>query len=388
VFGRMIAVPGMRRSLAALAVAAALLPSAASAAAPPPIGVFSPFDGSGPLVARLELPSLRPAQPRLRIGEYHDDWSFSPDGTQLALGMGGAGRTCGRGICIVDVDSMSIAGYVPGTGPVQAVGWLRPRRIVGVLHGGGVVLADPIADTAVRTSALPFTVDRPPAALTSEGLAFLAGRRSPRLVVANARGDVRTAELPRIGPRAGMTADGRRARAFVVGAGRLVADVDLRTMDVRYRRVARPARRRAFTEAVWLGGGHMAVYRDGASGVQVIDTRAWTARTVAPGANGARRAAGRLLVYSDGEAGGRGVGLRVYTRDGRRLIRHLLGRRELAVEVAGRTAYGFASPGRPSRRARVVRVRTGELAGVAAPPPRGNGLGILSSRIGSAGLPR
>jgi hypothetical protein len=100
-------------------------------------------------------------------------------------------------------------------------------------------------------------------------------------------------------------------------------------------------------------------------------------------ATSARPAAGRLLVWSETER----VGLDVYTRDGRRRVAHVLGTRELTVEVAGRDVYAFPPFARRGS-AWIVRARSGALVGSSAPPPRGHELDVLSSPIGSAGLPR
>jgi hypothetical protein len=163
--------------------------------------------------------------------------------------------------------------------------------------------------------------------------------------------------------------------------------VDVRTMDVRYHRVARPGT--GSTEALWLGRGLLGAVSE-RGGMQVIDTGTWSAHTVSRRATRARRAAGRLLLWSDGRLGGRraGVGLRVHTRDGRRLVRHLFGERELAVEVAGPNAFVFRPTASHSRAVQVVRVSTGELVRSVAPPPRGYEAQILSAPLGSGGLPR
>jgi hypothetical protein len=77
----------------------------------------------------------------------------------------------------------------------------------------------------------------------------------------------------------------------------------------------------------------------------------------------------------------------VYTRNGRKRVAHVLGARELTVEVAGRNAYAFPPFARRGD-AWIVRARSGKLVGSSAPPPRGYELDVLSSPIGSAGLPR
>ncbi len=382
----------MKRPFAALFVLAVVVaPSwdaAEPAAAREPVAVFSRFDGGGQILARLAPGSLRPGRPRLQLGEYHQDWSFSPDGSRLALGLGGQGDACARGICIVDVGTMRIAGYVHAPTAVEAVAWLRPRRIVGVHQGGSVFVADPVTETVIGSRDLPFQPYSPPVARTSEGLAVLMPSQPPQLVVANAHGDVRRVALPRLERGAALAAAPRGKRAFVTSAGGPVAEVSLRTMTVRYHRVPTPHDARRL-EALWLGDGRLAVSGDPNAGVTVIDTSTWTTRTVAPGATSARLAGGRLLVYSQAfRPRSRGIGLRVYTRDGRRLVRHLFGDRHLQVEVLGANVAVFRPYDSRTRATEIVRARTGALLRTVASPPRGYGVTILSSPLGSGGLTR
>jgi hypothetical protein len=376
----------MRRLLATL-LAGVVCHGGAATAATPPVAVFSPVDGSGRTLARLAPSSLRPAAARVNLPEYHDNWSFSPDGSRVALGMGGAGDICGRGICIVDVRSMTIAARIAAPTAVEAVAWLRPRRIVGVLQAGGIVVGDPVTGAVLRRSALPYDTYYPAVARTSARFAVMFDSRPARLALIDSRGELRTVALRGFGPNAGLAADRGAARAFVVGAGRRVAVVSLGTMSVRYRRVRVPDAARS-REAVWLGGGLLGVWASSA-GVQVIDTRTWAVRSVNRRATSLRRAAGRLLVYS--ERYGRraaGIGLRVYTRDGSRLVRHLFGQRKLSVEVAGDRAfvYGRNARGRPA--AWMVDARSGELIRRLGPPRRAYDVYILGSRLGSGALPR
>jgi hypothetical protein len=338
------------------------------------VGVLSPFNGDAATLARLDPLSLRPEGPRVRLGEYHDAWSFSPNGSRLALGMGGAGRTCGRGICLVDVRRMAIGGHVAAPGPVEALAWPRPRRIVAVVHGGGILVADPVTGAIVRRTPLPFTTRLGEWEQAPGGLALLMNGRPLRLVLVDASGSARVADLERIRPAVngypGLALDRRGRRALVVAAGAPVAEVDLRTMRVRYHRVrfprSPPARRTSARDVLWLGNGLMAVSGDNAAGrpagVHVVDTKTWTARTVEARAGRALLAAGRLLVHTPEAFRSRapGVGLRVYSRDGRRLVGHLLGSQTMDVEVAGGRAYAYRAGGR-RRSLHVIRARTGRI---------------------------
>jgi len=364
------------------------------------LGVLTPISGGSPTLAPLDPVSLRPTGPRLRLGEYHRNWSFSPDRTRLALGKGGPSETCGRGICIVDADTMTIAGEVEAPTSVVAVDWPRPRRIVGVLSFGGVFVADPVTGAIVQRRELPFPAYESRSARTPEGFAVLMNSRPARLVVTDAEGRVRIARLHGIRAGAGMAVDRHGRRAFVFAAGSHAVEVDLRTMRMRRHRVGLPRRApvpgRVTTssrDALWLGRGLVAVFgedrvggrvgalrktRSFAAGVRVVNTETWTTRTVDRQAGSARLVAGRLLLHTSAldASASRGVGLRIYTRDGRRLIRHLLGNRALEVETARGRAYAYPLRGR-SRSLYVVRGRSGELIHRVAPPPLGYELELL-----------
>ena len=302
--------------------------------------------------------------------------------------MGGAGEICGRGICIVDVRSMTVAAHIPAPTAVEAVAWLRPRRIVGVDQAGGILVGDPVTGAVLQRRALPFDTYYPAVARTSAGFAVMFDSIPARLMLVDARGELRSVALKGIGRNAGLAADRRAGRAFVFGSGTRAAEVDLRTMSVRYHRVRVPRTAR-WREALWLGGGLLAVWGGSAPGVHVLDTRSWTVRTVSRAARSARRAAGRLLVYVEPGLGRRGgVGLRVHTRDGSKLVRHLFGERTLAVEVAGGRAFVSGRDAGGRRAAWIVDARSGELIRRLGPPRREVGVHILGTRLGSGALPR
>ena len=351
------------------------------------IGIISPFDGSAATLARLDPVSLRPTGPRVRLGEYHDAWAFSPDGSQLALGNGGQGRVCGRGVCVVDVREMAVSSSIAMPIAVEALAWVRPRRVVAVLQRGGIVVADPATGAIVGRTPLPFRSRFGAWERTRGGVAAPMTGSPLRLVVAGATGAVRVAGLRRIrsgvNGSPGLAVDRRGRRAFVVAARAPVAEVDLRTMRVDYHRVAppRPRRARGFKsrEALWLGKGLVAVFGDDSpstpAGVRIVDTSTWTARTVDARAGRATFTAGRLLVYSS-SVRARGVGLRVYSRDGRRLISHVLANQSLDVEVAGARAYAYRTSGR-RRALHIVEARSGQIVRTTRPPPREHEVDIL-----------
>ena len=103
-----------------------------------------------------------------------------------------------------------------------------------------------------------------------------------------------------------LALDTARQRVFAVGVRRRIAEIDLATMNVRYRRVSGlPTGRRTL---VWLGHGRLAVA--GRTGVALIQTHRWTAKPLDRHANAARAVGDTLFVF--------GRGLRAYTRTGRK----------------------------------------------------------------------
>ena len=432
-FGYHLGMPGapLRGTLAAVALAAVALAAVAagcdgdepgdsgappSTGGPPPatapaplLGVVSPPDGSAPVLTRLDPRSLEPRGPSLELGEYHDAWSFSPDGSQVALGMGGPGReTCGAGICIVDAESMKVRADVEAPVAAEAVAWLTPRRVAAVLQSGELVVADAHSGrTLKRASLTAGPVLSPPVALWRGRLvALVAGADgAAQIVTADAQGTVRSAKLSGIGLRAGpelppprpaLSVDPRRPRALVVGAGAPAAEVDLRSMRVRRHPLPAPASgaapdgpRSSTRHAVWLGRDLVAVAGEdvvGASGgerrlpagVQLVDTHTWRARLLEPRASRARLADGRLVVHTQPPSA-EGVGLRLYTGDGARLEHHLLGGAALDVQVAGPFAYALAGDS-----VHVVDITSAEV--VRRPDAgRAEGLELLGSRLGTGG---
>jgi hypothetical protein len=397
----------------AVAVSAAAAPAEPVGAASPAsqrLGVLVAPGGAGAVLTHLAPMSLRPRGRRVAVGEYHRAWSFSPDGSQVALAtsMPGAG---GRiGIRIVDVARMRAHKDVATGIAAEALAWLAPDRLVAVLQSGEVVVVDPTSGEIVRRWSMS-TGARfyfPKSAATPEMLvALLVGTgklRPARLVVVDRDGRLRSTRLGRIrvGERraandlvvpqsAGLALDPAGDRAFVAGTGARLATVDLDTMRVRYHRLRNPAKTRtrggaivsSDRRALWLGHGRLAVtghdYVSGSgrrvetspSGVHMVDTRRWTSHTIAKRASAARIAAGRLLVYAPRHTPGAGLG--IYSRDGRRL-HQLFGNRALDVQVAGRYAYAIGE-----RAVRVVNVRTGKVLHRAGRPPHAGEIELLAA---------
>lgn len=166
-----------------------------------------------------------------------------------------------------------------------------------------------------------------------------------RLRIRMGNNDSRTLER-----RPGFAVDAS-GRAYVVGEGDGAAEIDLRTLRVRYHRLqhafdARPRKlapppvahegtnnpaRTLAREAVWLGGGLVAVtgwdgWTDGQTdqgleaGLKIVDVRRWRVRRVDPSI-GSVRLTRRFVLGT-----GRGAGLRVFDRLGRPVRRYFPGR--------------------------------------------------------------
>ena len=377
---------GDMRSALVTALAALLALGVAS-----PTGtVRSDRSASRPPATVLAIRSMRGASELLRLsrrtllpvrGEHVrldadlGDWAFSPDGTRLAIGSERA-----LGLRFVDVKRMRVTGGVQTrNGQIEVVAWLAPRRIVGV-EATGLFVVDPVAGRLIQSQALdghPIGVGR-----TADSLVLLLAPTEEigmaRLALVDLEGRLRTVVLDRIpagwryqhdassppgeSRRPGLALDAAGGRAFVVGGGSPVAEVDLATLAVDYHEPARKAsflgRLRAWLEpeaqakgpvagswrsARWLGGGFLAVTgEDGhvagpdrvettSAGLTLIDTRTWEARTLAGQANGMAFAAGTLLAtFHDPFDPSAGIGLRGFARDGSKRF-HLFGGQQVGL---------------------------------------------------------
>jgi hypothetical protein len=190
-----------------------------------------------------------------------------------------------------------------------------------------------------------------------------------------------------------------------------VAEVDLATLRVGYHRLAKPtsplrrlanwlvppAEAKGATDgparsALWLGDGLVAVAgRDdvatntsqGAgqvhrpSGLQLIDTRAWTVRAVDPHTSGITLAGGRLFAtgwgYDSNDGVPKGYGLTIYGPGDRRPV-HLMGSEEVSgIQLHGDLAYARHGSGYSVidlRANRVLRHEQGDLPAFLEPSQR------------------
>jgi hypothetical protein len=214
----------------------------------------------------------------------------------------------------------------------------------------------------------------------------------------------------------GLAVDAQGGRAYVVAAGSPVAEITLAGLGVDYHSLTRPGRagpsvlgmlRRVLTpaaapaaaklqsgperHALWLGGGRLAVWgtdmdfsgEDGAvtggsrpSGLEVIDTRDWSVRTLDPTAGRLVRAEDRLITAGvtaratddgEGDRAATGDGLRIRAPGTRRPVHVYAGRPLEWIQAYGRYVYvDLTDPNKPSAGAAgyaVIDARTGAVLG-------------------------
>jgi hypothetical protein len=338
-------------------------------------GSLARFD---PLTLRV-LPGRR-----VRLEGAPTSWSYSPDRKKLAIGLEGSR------VQIVDVRRMrKVKGTVvrPVLGlNVEALAWLRPRRILGV-DAAGFFVVDPVARRVLRRPVVLWRLVR--LTVSRDALVVLLANPTSlepvRLAAISPEGRVRSVTLSRIlggtkepeddnhlperwEPALAVDAEGRHA--FAIGADSSVAEVDLRSLTVEYHslseRVSPAERVRNWLEPEAaakgpLGGlrlhaeladGFLAVAGEngsGPAGLRVIDTTDWTTRTIEPRATGFVFAGTSLVTFQgalyDPDDPKGGIGLRGYGIDGRQLF-HLFGDRPIfSVPTVGTRAWVHTGDG-------------------------------------------
>ncbi|MGH2652879.1 MAG: hypothetical protein ACRDHV_00825 [Actinomycetota bacterium] len=336
---------------------------------------------------------------------------FSPDGSQLAIGA------LSR-LQLVDLEGMKRLWSLPLAGRALVAGaWFRDDLLTTVLIENGepwrmsLVHLDPLAGDEVER--IPLEGAPVGAGRLADLLVLLlqppysaVGLAPATLVTIDRDGRVRqtTLELISAGfdpqgedpdddvgfqvtPGLAVDPDGRRA--FVVGAGEPVAEVDLDDLEVEYHWPAEdralfagllPAAEAKIADhrlrrAVWLGDGLLAVSghdweitgigRDGKefgrpAGVTIIDTRTWTKCALTRGMSLIAEAGGLLLAHNSflGTCDQKGNGVAAYGRDGAKRW-HLLEEEWVDLQVAGPYAYAATSCAR--WRVSVIDLVSGEV---------------------------
>jgi hypothetical protein len=386
-------------------------------------------------LARLDPRSLEPL-PKQQLDLRGPWWvlSVAPDRSMAVLGYGNEAK--GK-LAVVDLARMRSLGTIGAKSLAwtQTSRWIGRSRVLLVtgelpvsLHSVMLVL-DPHARRVLQRQRLPGPM------LASghlpDGLVLLLapdkGIGPATLAVVDDDAHIRTVTLSEIpaGYQSvetgallvdrqafpGLAVDPAGRRAYVVAAGAPVAEVDLATLRVGYHRLAKPtsplrrlanwlvppAEAKGATDgparrALWLGDGLVAVAgRDdvatntsqGAgqvhrpSGLQLIDTRAWTVRAVDPHTSGITLVGGRLFAtgwgYDSNDGVPKGYGLTIYgPGDGRPV--HLMGSEEVSgIQLHGDLAYARHGSGYSVidlRANRVLRHEQGDLPAFLEPSQR------------------
>lgn len=374
------------------------------------------WSGQVGTLRRLDALTLEPVgRPgvKLRAGAH----AFSPDGRVLAMATGsGAG-----GVRFVDTRTLRPVGRPVALGGYVWAGdlfWTSRSRLLAVASSDGfrVMLVDAAARKMIRSERVGGTLMSygTGASRLAAVLAPSHGIGQARLAVADSEGTVRTVALPQIKagtepiesehdsaaihelrPGVAVSPDGRRA--LVVPPGDRVAEVDLDTMRVTQRDLSEPVsllgRLRNWLEppasakvlegssreARWLGEDFVAVagmdihgitngdWDADAAGLNVIDTRDWSVRTLSEHASGLV-SAGELVLGVGGwwPEGSPGAGLVAVGTDGREAFRALGDAAAGWADVSWPYAYVLSSANDPPR-FHVVDLRTGRVLPEANP---------------------
>jgi hypothetical protein len=278
---------------------------------------------------------------------------------------------------------------------VTALNWVAPRRIL-VATDLTVAAADPGVRRIVWRRSLPTTPNV--VARSTGGLVFISAPTADypneigvtTLTVVSASGSVRSVVLDRIltGVRppdesnpigglriAGLAVDTAGNRAFVVGAGEPIAEVDLASLAVTYHGGTRTLAKvldGPYREATWLANGAIAVTGyDGhvakdaggnltesetPAGLTLVDTHDWSARTIDPATTSVQAVDDRLVAYSWFSD----AGLDVFGLDGSRWLHAFAGPVQ-SVQVAAGKAYATVGDGAQGWKLAVVDPSTGRL---------------------------
>ena len=335
-------------------------------------------------LARLDPVTLMPMRTRADLGEYHDTYSFSPNGRTIAFGLsanpsdGEGGRV---GIKLVDARELAVTGEISIGVFAAVVAWLEPRRLIALLGGPPpgsdetttVVAVDPATGEVLARQQVPFPCDT--AEVRGQALLSLAGRH---LSIVRSDGGVETVRLPRPFRRCGeiATPSGDREAFVVAQGGGVVAEIALASSRLRVHEL--PGRLTGDVDAVGLGRHRLMLAQRGRraqpQGVVLVDTRAQSRETIDPSAGAARANGGTLLTF-DGRpvAAGSGIGVRGYRLDGRRRFQVLRGEHIANVKVAGRFAYALNNSG-----VAVIDTRSGSVVTRSPAPFHGHLLTELS----------
>ncbi len=378
-------------------------PSQAGAAPPDPSVLAVLGSGSRAVLARVDPVSLRPMGKRVRIGSFAGPEAVSPDGSTLALGSIQSGSVALR---LVDLRSMRVVATIGlrDVSDLSNLAWVGTRRLVATSVFSDVSVrltaVDPRSRRVVwrRDASGSLVASAAGASRVVLALAPFERIGPTRLVAVDAAGRLRSVALDRIASgfrqdqgsgtfrgeqrHPGLAVDPAGNRAFVVGAGEPVAEVDLATMGVAYHGGTRAPAKLVdgpVRAARWLGNGLIAVTGyDGhtstdpggnpqetstPAGLTLIDTRDWSSRVVDRSAGAIVVADDTIVTYGAGfEGAGSAVGVSGYSLDGTPRF-HVLARETIDwLQAGGGMAYAWGPVNRASRaRLSVVDLASGAV---------------------------
>jgi hypothetical protein len=352
-------------------------------------------------LARLDPVSLRVVGGRtLDLGDFQSLPAFSPDGRLLAV----ADAVPSGEVRVVDLRRMrtvfdSEVGVASVRDELGALAWLG-QRLVALLaeeaSDGFLVKLVGLRGQIVEGGRIPGPSWVRQGATSDRRLVLLLGGpthaafRPTEIAVVETDGGVRTVSLTRLPSGSieeglvyrsldpGLAVDPEGERAFVVGAGAPVAEIDLETMEVRYHEPARPITllgrlldwlepdaiakgptEGSFRHAVWLGNGLLAVTgadtdvsvrnegeveeRTTPAGLSLVDTDRWTVRTLDERVSDIALVEDALIAWTYPTEfvprEPRESGLTVYELDGRERFRLSEDKAICDLQTSGRFAY-------------------------------------------------
>ncbi|MBA2383134.1 MAG: hypothetical protein H0V68_00505 [Actinobacteria bacterium] len=384
----------------------------------PVLGIAARPDGRG-ILAWFDPISLKTLPGRKApLGTHRGAWSFSHDRSVLAIADYKKSE-----LRFIDARRMRVLGdlRLSGGGTAWLLSWVRPDRLLAVVGGEQatqLVVVNPRTRAVVRRTELPpGPVWSSATTGVTGGLVLLLGAdgafEPTRVAVVDADGGVRVATVSQIligtvwkeregeSPvgdirQPGLAVDPSGGRAFLIGAGAPVAEIDLATLDVSYHEVSEPisllGRLRHWLEpaaqakvltgptryARWVSDDLIAVagsdrstwkdaqgkeqYRARAAGVRLIDTRTWTVRTLNADATSFQTGSGVVFAMGgswDSSTQTRdGVGIAAYDLNGRERYRLHTGE-NVWLNVAA--SLGYIYLGGEGERVEIVDLATGAI---------------------------
>ena len=365
-----------RIALVIIAALAALAAAQGGAAKSGPVLAIA-GQGSAARLGYVDPVSLKLVGRSTQVGYCTWPSARSPDGSRLAL----ARNYLTSGLRIMDLRRMrSLTAFKLPYSETEALSWVAPRKILAAVGGDWVVAMDPVTGKRLWERSLPALFDA--VATTTDGFVFLSSPAddyqnvigAATLTSVSSSGVLRYVVLDRIRTgsqeptdssplgvqrRAGLAVDVAGNRAFVVGAGEPIAEVDLGSLAVIYHGGSRTLAKLLdgpYREATWLPNGTIAVTgydghvsKDASgkvtesqspAGLAIVDPRDWSWKTVDP-ATSSLVVAGNVLVAYSWFAN---AGLAVYGLDGTARSHPLAGTVD-DVQLAGGLAFATMANG-------------------------------------------